>query len=157
MTPEQKAPPKVNQLLNKAIQIALEAHHDQYDKNGAPYINHVLRVMNMGSTPDEKICGVLHDIVEDTPWTFEKLEAEGYPKHVIDALQCVTKLNDDEPYEEFIRRVQTNNLAVRVKINDLTDNLDIKRYEVLTDKELKRLNKYLKWYKVLINLDIESK
>lgn len=143
------------ELLTKAIKLASEAHKEQFDKNGSPYIGHVFRVMNLGNTLDEKICGVLHDLVEDTDWTFEKLEAEGFPNHIIDALKCVTKINDDEPYDHFIERVMGNKLAVRVKINDLSDNLDVKRYNILGEKELKRLNKYLKWYKVLVNLDVK--
>ncbi|MDH7604892.1 MAG: phosphohydrolase [Melioribacter sp.] len=139
------------ELLNKAMLIAFEAHKKQVDKNGQPYVGHIFRVMNMGKTMDEKICGVLHDIVEDTDWTFEKLEAEGFPQHIIDALKCLTKLSEDEPYEDFINRVRTSDLAKRVKINDLSDNLDVKRYNELAERELNRLNKYLHWYKVLVN------
>jgi len=139
------------ELLNKAMLIAIEAHKEQVDKNGQPYIGHIFRVMNMGKTMDEKICGVLHDIVEDTCWTFEMLKAEGFPQHIIDALKCLTKLSEDEPYENFISRILTNDLAVRVKINDLSDNLDVKRYNELTERELNRLKKYLHWYKVLVD------
>lgn len=142
------------ELLTKAIKLASEAHKEQFDKNGSPYIGHVFRVMNLGNTLDEKICGVLHDLVEDTDWTFEKLEVEGYPENIIAALKCVTKISEDEDYNDFLKRVMTNKLAIKVKINDLTDNLDVKRYKELGEKELKRLNKYLKWYKVLINLDV---
>jgi len=60
-------------MLEKAIQIALEAHKGQTDKAGAPYLLHLIRVMNAGQTENEKICGILHDLVEDTPWTFEDL------------------------------------------------------------------------------------
>jgi len=139
------------ELLNKAMLIAIEAHKEQVDKNGQPYIGHIFRVMNMGKTMDEKICGVLLDIVEDTCWTFEMLKAEGFPQHIIDALKCLTKLSEDEPYENFISRILTNDLAVRVKINDLSDNLDVKRYNELTERELNRLKKYLHWYKVLVD------
>lgn len=53
--------------------------------------------------------------------------------HIVDALRCVTKLTDDEPYNEFIGRVKTNPLAVAVKINDLTDNMDVRRYKEFSD------------------------
>ena len=72
--------------------------------------------------------------------------AEGFPVHIIDALRCVTKLSDNEPYDEFIERVKTNPLAVAVKINDLTDNMDVRRYKELSDRDVKRLKKYLKAY-----------
>ena len=114
-------------MLKKAIEIALEAHKDATDKYGSPYINHVTRVMDLGATNEEKIVGVLHDVVEDTPWTFEQLESEGFSSEVIDALKCVTKISEEEDYEEFTLRVSKNPLAVRVKLNDLTDNMDIRR------------------------------
>ena len=140
----------MEKLLAKAIEIALKAHEGQTDKAGMPYIGHVMRVMQAGRTIDEKIVGVLHDIVEDTPWTFEALLAEGFPAHIVDALRCVTKLHDDEPYEAFIERVKSNPLAVAVKINDLTDNMDIRRLADNTDKDAIRLRKYLKAYRELI-------
>ena len=140
----------MEKLLAKAIEIALKAHEGQTDKAGMPYIGHVMRVMQAGRTIDEKIVGVLHDIVEDTTWTFDALLAEGFPAHIVDALRCVTKLHDDEPYDEFILRVKSNHLAVAVKINDLTDNMDIRRLADITDKDAIRLRKYLKAYRELV-------
>ncbi len=128
----------------------MQAHAGQVDKAGMPYIGHVMRVMQAGKTIDEKIVGVLHDLVEDTTWTFDALLAEGFPVHIVDALRCVTKLSDDEPYESFINRVKTNPLAVAVKINDLTDNMDIRRLQNLTDADMQRLRKYLKAYQSLV-------
>ena len=140
----------MDQLLAKAVTIALEAHKDATDKAGMPYAGHVMRVMQAGRTHDEKIVGVLHDLVEDTHWTFDMLLEEGFPTHIVDALRCVTKISDDEPYEVFIQRVKSNPLAVAVKINDLTDNMDTRRLPDLTDKDVQRLRKYLKAYQELI-------
>ena len=128
----------------------MQAHAGQVDKAGMPYAGHVMRVMQAGRTIDEKIVGVLHDLVEDTDWTFEALLAEGFPTHIIDAPRCVTKLSDDEPYDAFIQRVKTNPLAVAVKINDLTDNMDIRRLSDITENDVQRLRKYLKAYRNLI-------
>ena len=133
-------------LLSKAITLALKAHEGQVDKSGMPYAGHIMRVMAVGRTIDEKIIGVLHDVVEDTDRTFDALLAEGFPVHIIDALRCVTKLSDNEPYDESIERVKTNPLAVAVKINDLADNMDIRPYKELSDWDVKRLKKYLKAY-----------
>ena len=135
--------------LERAIAIATEAHRGQFDKAGNDYIKHPLRVMAAGKTTNEKIVGVLHDVVEDTDWTFERLAAEGFSSEVIEALRCVTKLSETEPYDKFIARVKTNKLAVAVKLNDLTDNMDIRRLPYLSDKDVKRLKKYLKAYKQL--------
>jgi (p)ppGpp synthase/HD superfamily hydrolase len=77
--------------LAKAIEIATSAHKRQKDKSGAEYILHPLRVMERGKTEVEKICGVLHDVVEDSNWTFVTLENEGFSAEVIGVLRCITK------------------------------------------------------------------
>ena len=136
-------------ILDRAKEIAKVAHEGQVDKAGKPYIEHPMRVMKMGKSREEKIAGVLHDVVEDSEWTFEMLEKEGIPKDVMDALRCVTKLSEDEDYDHFIARVKTNPLAVRVKLNDLKDNMDITRLEKVTEKDLTRLNKYIRAYRQL--------
>ncbi len=102
---------------------------------------------------DEKIVGVLHDIAEDTDWTFERLAQEGFPAYIVDAIRCLTKISENEPYDDFIERVKTNPLAVRVKINDLSDNMDIRRLATITDKDAARLNKYLKAYRALTRIE----
>ena len=142
--------------LQRAIEIATQAHKEQFDKTGKDYIGHPLRVMEMGQTEEEKIVGVLHDVVEETEWTFEALEAEGFSQEVIAALKCVTKLSENENYDDFIERVRRNPLAVAVKINDLTDNMDIRRLPYLSDKDVKRLKKYLKAYKKLTGEPVYS-
>ena len=136
-------------ILDRAKAIATSAHEGQVDKAGKPYIEHPMRVMNMGKTVEEKIAGVLHDVVEDSEWTFEMLEKEGIPRDVMDALRCVTKLSEDEDYDHFIERVKTNPLAVKVKLNDLKDNMDITRLGEVTEKDLTRLNKYIRAYRQL--------
>lgn len=142
--------------LQRAIEIATEAHQGQLDKAGRDYIGHPLRVMEMGKTENEKIVGVLHDVIEDSDWTFEKLAEEGFYDEVIAALKCVTKTSENENYDDFIDRVKKNPLAVAVKINDLTDNMDIRRLPYLSDKDVKRLKKYLKAYKRLTGEPVYS-
>lgn len=135
--------------LERAIEIALEAHSGQLDKSGCEYIGHPLRVMASGNTIEEKIVGVLHDVVEDSGWTFEMLVAEGFSAEIVEALRCLTRLSETEPYDKFIARVKSNPLAVAVKLNDLTDNMDIRRLPYISDKDVKRLKRYLKAYKQL--------
>ena len=142
--------------IQRAIEIAAEAHKGQFDKAGREYIGHPLRVMEMGKTEEEKIVGVLHDVIEDTDWTFEKLAEEGFSDKVIAALKCVTKLSENENYDDFIDRVKKNPLAAAVKINDLTDNMNIRRLPYLSDKDVKRLKKYLKAYKRLTGEPVYS-
>jgi (p)ppGpp synthase/HD superfamily hydrolase len=137
--------------FDRALHIALEAHKNQKDKNGAPYILHVMRVMMRGKNEDEKIVGVLHDLVEDTAWTFQDLRREGFSEHIIEAVRCLTR-PEEEPYDHFIERIKTNRLAIAVKLNDLEDNMDVRRLQKLEENHLVRLNKYLKAYHALINL-----
>ena len=138
--------------IQRAEKIAAAAHADTFDKFGAPYMHHVHRVSLAGLTEEEKIVGLLHDVVEDTEWTFEALEREGFSKQVIDALKCVTKTSEDEDYELFIQRVARNPLAIRVKLNDLADNMDIRRIPELGPKDFERLTKYHKAYLYLKSL-----
>lgn len=141
--------------LERAIEIAVAAHDGQLDKAGMDYIGHPMRVMAAGSSVDEKIVGVLHDVVEDSAWTFEQLAAEGFAPQIIEALRCLTKL-EGESYDKFIARVKCNALATAVKLNDLTDNMDIRRLPYLSDKDVKRLKRYLKAYKQLSGIPAYS-
>ena len=95
------------------------------------------------------IVGILHYVVDDSCSTFEQLAVEGFSEEVLEALRCVTKLSEDEPYDLFISRIKQNPLAVKVKLNDLSDNMDIRRLHELTDKDVMRLKKYLKAYNEL--------
>ncbi len=134
-------------MLEKAISIAALAHAGQKDKYEGAYILHPLRLMMKMNTEEEMIVSVLHDVVEDTPWTIDALRAEGFSERVLDALDHLTKRKNDEtseeePYEEFIQRVKKNALAMKIKLADLEDNMDMKRITELKDKDLKRLYKY---------------
>lgn len=129
-------------MLQKALQIITEAHKNQTDKAGQPYIFHLLRVSEKGQTETEKNCGLLHDLIEDTEWTFEDLKQEGFSDEIIRVLECVTK-RENENYTDFIKRIAENPTAIKVKLNDLEDNLNIKRLSFLTEKDTERLNKYL--------------
>lgn len=138
--------------LHKAVKIATRAHRGQTDRYGFPYIGHVLRVSAQGKTLDEKIVGALHDVVEDCPdYPLSYLKEKGFSEEILFAVECISKLNPQEPYDEFIRRIEKSPLAVQVKINDLKDNMNLTRCtRTLEESDLRRLNKYLKAYQYLI-------
>lgn len=139
----------LKEQLNRAIEIAITAHEGQLDTNNdRPYIEHPFRVMNAGHTLPEKIVGILHDVVEDTPWTLEQLREEGFTPEIVDGVDAMTR-RDNETYDEYMLRVKANPIATRVKLNDLTDNMDIRRWNEIPYHELARLQKYLKAYKQL--------
>ncbi len=128
-------------LLETAIAIAKTVHQNQLDKAGKPYIGHPLRVMNQLDTLDAKIVGVLHDTIEDSDLTLTDLKDQGFPEEIITAIAAITK-QPGEDYETYLKRVMANPLALRVKIADMTDNLDISRIENPTPKDWQRLEKY---------------
>ena len=137
--------------LERAIEIAVQAHKGTSDKGGSPYILHPLAVMYNLDRDDEKIVGVLHDVVEDTQWTFEKLLDEGFSVTVVDALRSVTKQEGGEDYFDFIQRAKKNPLGRKVKIADIQHNMDVTRIKVISDKDATRLNKYKKALEILIS------
>jgi len=134
--------------LERAIAIAVDAHRGQKDKAGAPYILHSLRVMGRVDSDAEKIVAVLHDVVEDSDWTLDRLREEGFSGDVIQAIDCVTK-REGESYEDFVKRSATNPLVRRVKIADLEDNMDIRRMKTITPKDAERLNTYRRAWEYL--------
>ncbi len=127
--------------LERAIALAAEAHAGQTDKAGAPYILHPLRVMLALETSEERIVGVLHDVMEDTAWTLEALRAEGFSPEMLAALEAVTR-RAGEPYEAFVRRAAANPIGRKVKRADLCDNLDRTRIPHPTERDRERWLKY---------------
>jgi (p)ppGpp synthase/HD superfamily hydrolase len=138
-------------LLERAIEIAVTAHKDQVDKAGKPYILHPLRLMFRMQTENEMIAAILHDVVEDTDWTIEKLEAEEFDEEVINAVRLLTH-NKKVPYKKYIEAIKANKIALRVKLADLEDNMDIKRIAHPKFKDYARLAEYLKYYNELKKL-----
>lgn len=135
-------------VLQRAIEIAVEAHRDQVDKAGAPYVLHPLRLMLRVSGNDAMIAAVLHDVVEDTDWTIDRLRREGFSETVLAAIDCLTR-RDGETYEEFIERAAVNPVARRVKLADLEDNMDIRRIRMLGPNAHDRLARYhAAWYRL---------
>ena len=140
--------------LERAIEIAVNAHKGVTDKGGKPYIVHPLRVMMSLKSDNEKIVGVLHDVVEDAEdWDFERLKEEGFSEEVLDGLRSVTKTSEEEDYNEFVQRALTNEIGRAVKIADIRDNLDVTRIGELRQKDMNRLNKYKNALKVLLGQD----
>ena len=115
-------------MTKKAIKIMYDAHKNQLDKSGLPYVFHPWHVAE--SMQDEMRCTValLHDIVEDTPITLDDLRQEGFPNEVIEALDVLTH-KEDKDYAEYIRGIAENEIAIDVKIADLMHNMDKSRLD----------------------------
>src|SRR5271165_5571323 len=104
--------------IEKALQIAAQAHEGQKDKEGLPYILHPLRVMSRAEGVEAQIVAVLHDVVEDTKVTLDDLRRAGFSEAVLQAVQCVTH-RKDEPYADYVVGCKNNPIARQVKLGDL--------------------------------------
>lgn len=113
------------EMTIKAMKIAYDAHLGQLDYNGVPYIFHPYHLAEQ--MDDEITCTValLHDVVEDTAITFEDLE-KSFPREVVEALRLLTH-DDETDYFDYVRRIKTNPIAARVKLEDLMHNSDESR------------------------------
>lgn len=114
-----------SELIEKALEIAICAHKGQLDLDGKPVILHPLTVGLMGTCTDEIVVGFLHDVVEDSDYTFESLLEQGIPAHIVDTLRLLTHAKT-ETYDTYLERIATfgNRLAITTKWHDLTHNLE---------------------------------
>ena len=131
-------------LLDKAIKIAVDSHSGQTGKNGDPYVLHPLRMMFQLGTIEEKIVAVLHDTIEKTQVDYGYLEDAGFSKEILFAIDSLSR-RPDENYDYYIQRVSKNQLATKVKIIDLHDNITSLR----RDPKKLNSNDYLKYQKAL--------
>ncbi|WP_449432276.1 GTP pyrophosphokinase [Pseudomonas putida] len=127
--------------LERAIAVATRAHEGQYDKGGAAYILHPLRVMKRVFTPEQQIVAVLHDVIEDTPLTLSDLAREGFTLKILAALLALSR-RDGESYQDFVVRLSVDPLARAVKLADLADNSDLSRIACPSPADLARLVRY---------------
>lgn len=134
--------------IEDAITLAVQAHRGQTDKNGQPYILHPLRMMSRMRTEDEMIVAVLHDVIEDTPHALDDLRKAGYAEHILAAIDCLTR-REDESYEDFVQRAGSNPLARSVKLADLEDNMDIRRISAPQERDFERLKRYRRAWREL--------
>ncbi len=128
-------------LTKKAMQLCFEAHKDQTDKGGMPYVFHPFHVAEQMQTEETVIVALLHDVVEDTDYTIDDLQAMGFPEPVTDALTLLTHAKD-VPYMEYVAAIKSNPIATAVKLADLRHNSDLSRLDSVDDKTLRRVKKY---------------
>lgn len=144
---------KKGEMLSKALVLATQAHDGQFDKGGNPYVLHPIRVMQYLHTEDEELqcIALLHDVVEDCGVTYEELRQIGMTERVIAGVRGMTKL-PGETYDEAMIRIASNKDSIRVKLCDLRHNSDIRRLKGVTEKDIKRIEKYQKMYHALKDL-----
>ncbi len=128
-------------LTKKALALCFAAHKDQVDKGGMPYMFHPFHLAEQ--MPDEltTVTALLHDVVEDTPYTLEDLREMGFPEEVLTALSLLTH-NDHTPYLAYVARLKDNPIAKAVKLADLAHNSDPTRLDYQNERALMRAEKY---------------
>ncbi len=134
-------------LTKKALKISFNAHKDQLDKSGMPYVYHPFHLAEQMDDEYSTCVALLHDVVEDTDTTLDDL-AKIFPKEVTDAIALMTHDNN-VPYLDYVRTIKSNPIASKVKLADLKHNSDLTRLDKVDDKALERVEKYKKAIKIL--------
>lgn len=134
-------------LIGKMITLATAAHAGQFDKAQRPYILHCLAVLNILNSDDEELqcIAVGHDLFEDTKVTIEDLVEEGFTERVVTGILRMTKM-PGESYKQYVEKVLDSKDAMIVESADLKHNSDITRLKGISDKDIERTAKYMKFY-----------
>lgn len=135
-----------------AANIMFTLHAKQKDKAGRDYIFHPMRVSMKCNLIESKTVALLHDTVEDSALTFDKLREYQFSEEIVNGVIAVTR-KVGESYADFIERASKDELGHAVKINDLEDNMNITRLSNLTEKDWHWLNKYLHAWRYLTGLE----
>lgn len=125
----------------KAMCLCFEAHKDQTDKSGVPYVFHPFHVAEQMQDETTTVVALLHDVVEDTDYTLQDLADMGFACEALDALALLTH-QKGVPYLEYVARLKVNPIARAVKLADLRHNSDVSRLETVNEAAMKRLEKY---------------
>ena len=132
----------------QALKLCFEAHKDQVDKSGLPYVFHPFHLAEQMEDEDTTIVALLHDVVEDTNYTISDLNNMGFPQQVMDAIAVMTH-DASVPYLDYVAKLKENAIARTVKLADLRHNSDLTRLERVDEKALERVEKYRKAIAIL--------
>jgi len=132
-------------LTKKALKLCFEAHKDQVDKTGMPYVFHPFHLAEQMTDEISTVCALLHDVVEDTPFTFEDIAGMGFPTPVVEVLRLLTH-KEGVTYEDYVKALSVNPIARQVKIADLRHNGDMTRMNKseIDERAILRAQKYAK-------------
>ena len=131
-----------------AMRLCFQAHKNQTDKSGIPYVFHPIHLAEQMEDEDTTVVALLHDVVEDTDYTIDDLAAMGFHERVLDAIRLMTH-DDDVPYMDYVAKIKENAIAKAVKLADLAHNSDITRLDVIDEKAKARVEKYARAIQLL--------
>ena len=135
-------------MTKKALKLCFEAHKEQIDKSGMPYVFHPFHLAEQMQDEESTIVALLHDVVEDTDYTLDDLSKMGFDDSVLTAINLMTH-EDGVPYMDYVEQIKTNPIAKIVKLADLRHNSDMTRLDVVTPRNQERAEKYLAAIKLL--------
>ena len=137
-------------LTKKALRLCFDAHKEQTDKTGMPYVFHPFHLAEQMKDEISTVCALLHDVVEDTDYTLEDLSKMGYPSEVIDVLKLLTH-DPEVTYFDYVKAISVNHIAKQVKLADLAHNSDLSRLEEgeIDEWATARTEKYKKAIEIL--------
>lgn len=127
----------------KALKLCFEAHKAQLDKSGMPYVFHPFHLAEQMKDETTTVVALLHDVIEDTDYTFNDLIAMGFDGAIIDAIELMTH-EEGVPYMDYVEKIKSNPIAREVKLADLRHNSDLSRLDAPTEKDKMRVEKYRK-------------
>lgn len=144
-------------MTKAAMKLCFEAHKDQVDKAGIPYVFHPTSLAErFGEGQEAETCvALLHDVLEDTNYTVDDIRSAGMNEEVIEALLLLNH-NPKVEYMDYVRHLSKNNIARHVKICDLKHNSNLSRLEKVTEKDLKRVEKYKEALRILFEVEESS-
>ena len=132
----------------KALKLCFEAHKDQVDKSGMPYVFHPFHLAEQMADETTTVVALLHDVIEDTDHTFSDLEEMGFGGEIISALRLLTH-SPEVDYMEYVAKIKENPVAKEVKLADLRHNSDLSRLDNISAEALLRRKKYIAAIKLL--------
>lgn len=137
------------ELTIKAMRLAYEAHKDQFDKGGMPYIFHPYHLAEQLDDEYHICVALLHDVVEDTEVSIEDIRNAGFPEEVVEAVNILTR-DREITYMDYVRKIKTNPIAKRVKLLDLEHNSDPTRPVKDQEKAASLRERYAKAKAILL-------
>ncbi len=140
------------EMTKKALKLCFEAHKEQTDKAGLPYVFHPFHLAEQMPDEDTTVTALLHDVVEDTSVTLEELRGTGFSETVLSALAKMTH-DESVPYLDYVAALRDDPVARTVKLADLRHNSDLTRLDVVDEAALARAEKYRQAIRLLTEED----
>lgn len=130
-------------MTKMALKLCFEAHKNQFDKSGMPYVFHPFHLAEQMNDEETTVVALLHDVIEDTEMTLEDLRKHGFSECTLTAISLMTH-NSSVPYMEYVAEIKKNPIARTVKLADLYHNSDLSRLALITERDEIRAEKYRK-------------